>query len=79
MKRDFEVKGVEFTIANYTPRNNEYEKGLKYQLFIKVYDGAYCIKNGHETADYTYHATGYKSHSLRDCKKYALENYWTWI
>ena len=32
--RNLEYKGIMFYIGNYTPRNNEYEKGLKYKLFV---------------------------------------------
>lgn len=34
MKRDFNIKGITFHIGNYTPRKNEYERGLKYRLFV---------------------------------------------
>lgn len=34
MKRDFEVKGIRFHLGNYTPRRNEFERGLKYQLYV---------------------------------------------
>lgn len=34
MKRDFEIKGVQFHLGNYTPRRNEFERGLKYQLYV---------------------------------------------
>ena len=33
MKRDIQIKGIDFHIGNYTPRRNEYEKGLKYKLY----------------------------------------------
>lgn len=38
MNRNINYKGISFYIANYTPRRNQYEKGLKYQLFIKSPD-----------------------------------------
>ena len=34
MKRIILKPGVKFEIANYTPRKNEFEKGLKYRLFV---------------------------------------------
>lgn len=34
MKNKFSYKGVNFEIGGYTPRRNEYEHGLKYQLFV---------------------------------------------
>lgn len=37
MKREIEYKGIKFFIGNYTPRKNEYEKGLKYKLYVKRY------------------------------------------
>ena len=34
MKRIIEKKGIVFEIGNYTPRNNEYERGLRYRLYV---------------------------------------------
>lgn len=34
MNREFNIKGVKFYLGNYTPRNNEFEKGLKYKLYV---------------------------------------------
>lgn len=34
MKREIEKCGVNAYISNYTPRRNEYEKGLKYRLIV---------------------------------------------
>ena len=34
MKNKFTYKGVNFEIGRYTPRKNEFERGLKYQLFV---------------------------------------------
>lgn len=34
MKRDFIYKNIPFYIGNYTPRNNKFEHGLKYRLFV---------------------------------------------
>lgn len=34
MKREIMIKNIRFYIGNYTPRNNEFEKGLKYKLFV---------------------------------------------
>lgn len=34
MKNEFEYKGIKFYIGGYTPRENEFERGLKYQLFV---------------------------------------------
>lgn len=43
MKREIEKKGVKAYIANYTPRRNEYEKGLKYKLIIGEMPTNYCF------------------------------------
>ena len=37
MKREFSINDIDFRISNYSARKNEYEKGLKYQLFHKAY------------------------------------------
>lgn len=34
MKRNFEIKGIQFSVGNYTPRHNYFERGLKYRLFV---------------------------------------------
>lgn len=34
MKNEFMVHNIAFEIGNYTPRNNEFERGLKYELFL---------------------------------------------
>ncbi len=34
MKRDKNIKGLIFHLGNYTPRKNEFERGLKYRLFV---------------------------------------------
>lgn len=34
MKRQYIYKNIVFNIANYQPRENAFEKGLKYQLFV---------------------------------------------
>ena len=69
MNREFEVKGVEFLIGNYTPRHNEFEKGLKYQLFVK--------RNLPRKGDY-WLPTEIRSETLKELKAYATENYWVW-
>ena len=33
MNRKFTVHNIDFEIGNYTPRKNDFEKGLKYHLF----------------------------------------------
>ena len=34
MNNKFTYKGIKFEIANYNARKNEFEHGLKYQLFV---------------------------------------------
>lgn len=57
MKRTFEKKGISFKVANYTPRNNEYEKGLKYKLWVDDIPTSHCfstIKEAIKFADDNY-------------------------
>lgn len=65
--REFSYHGIDFTIANYRARKNEYETGLKYQLLIKVFDG---IRN----CDFHYQSTGYKFSTLKAAKQFAIDN-----
>lgn len=60
----FAVASIQFMLAHYTPRNNEYEKGLKYELFICYEDG---IK----------HSTGYKFETIKLAKEWAKKNAFT--
>ena len=51
MKREQIIKGLRFYLGNYTPRNNEYEKGLKYRLFVDSVPTGYTfetLKQGRE-------------------------------
>lgn len=34
MKRVFIFKDIIFEIGNFTPRNNDFERGVKYRLFV---------------------------------------------
>lgn len=57
MKRDIEKKGILFHIGNQTPRKNEYERGLKYRLFVNGYptSHAFCtIREAKEFAEKNY-------------------------
>ena len=57
MKRDFEVKGMRFHLGNYTARNNEFERGLKYRLYVDDIPTIYLfstIKEGKEFAKHNY-------------------------
>ena len=66
--RNFTIKGIEFTVGDYRPRNNEFEKGLKYILLIKVYDTP-------AREDYfSYRDTGARFATIRAARKYAEEN-----
>ena len=82
MRREFTVKGLDFVIANYRARNNEYEKGLKYQLLIKVYTSPiWYQKNDPEFYynNYEYKDTGHRFTTMKECKQYATENYYIWL
>lgn len=70
--RNFSYKGIDFTIADYRPRNNGFEHGLKYQLLIKVHDGF-------RDCDFSYRSTGYKFSTLKAAKQFVINNYWMWL
>ena len=53
IKREFSIKGVGFVVADYRARKNGFEKGLKYQLLIKIYD------NPDNSDDYYFMSTGF--------------------
>jgi len=72
MKRDFSIHNIHFTIADYRPRKNEYEKGLKYQLLIRIYDGP-------RDYDYYYRCTGYYGSTLAGLKNIAEKNIYAWL
>lgn len=64
MKDNFSVGGVEFEIGKYTPRNNEFEKGLKYRLFVVGIDRPYAVCCGS---------------TKRELKEFAEKNYLLWL
>lgn len=72
MNRHFNFKGIHFYIGNYTPRRNEFERGLKYELYIiePLQGSMYPL--------YTI-STGYKFETIKQAKKYAVENYFCWL
>lgn len=72
MKRDFSIHGIDFTIANYRPRKNEFEKGLKYQLLIKIYDGP-------RECDFYYRGTRYYGSTIAELKQIAEKNIYAWL
>lgn len=72
MKRDFIVKGINFTVADYRPRNNDFERGLKYQLLIRVYDGP-------RDSDFYYRSTGAKFATISAARDYASKNIVMWL
>lgn len=63
MRRDVEYKGIMFHIGNFTPRNNEYERGLKYRLFV----GPEMIPTDHVFM------------TIREAKTFIEKNYWLWL
>lgn len=72
MKREFTINGIEFYIANYNPRRNEYERGLKYDLMMKDYFN-------YNAGEYTYRSTGAKFETMRGCKDYARREIARWM
>ena len=72
MNREFNLKGIDFVVANYRPRHNEFEMGLKYQLLKKVYDSP-------KREWYSYYNTGYKGATIKACREYAEAHILDWI
>ena len=44
MKRKFEYKGVQFEVANYTPRKIPYERKCHYRLWVNGYPTNYIFE-----------------------------------
>jgi hypothetical protein len=72
MKRDFAIKNINFTVADYRPRKNEFECGLKYQLLIRVYDGP-------RETDFYYRSTGAKFATISAARAWAADNIARWL
>lgn len=70
MKNDFEVKGIKFSIRPYTPRHNEFERGLKYKLCLKCVD----TYEGLLEPDVIYTDTGFHFSGKREAKRFATKN-----
>lgn len=66
MRREVEVKGIRFYLANYTPRKNEYEKGLKYKIFLMTDTDGYI-------------PTSYVFETLKEAKAFLNKNYFMWM
>lgn len=75
IKRDFSVKGIDFLVADYKARHNEFERGLKYLLLIKIYDNPY------NDNDYSFKSTGYKGSTIKELKELANREIdrWMWL
>lgn len=76
--RDFTIKGVDFHIGNYRPRKNEFEKGLKYQLFVKVYDGM-CVVDGKVVDDFRFQGTSIYGSTIKEIKETAKREIYRWL
>lgn len=71
--RNFTIKGIDFTVGDYRPRKNEFEKGLKYILLIKVYDTP-------ARKDYfSYRDTGARFSTIKAARKYAEKNIYAYM
>lgn len=67
MNRDiYTEKGYHFHIGNYTPRRNEYERGLKYKLFF------YSVERDGEEILYP---TSSCFSTLKEAKDHIIRNY----
>jgi len=72
MKRDFIITandGTEifFRIGNRTPRRNEYERGLKYHLYVM------------DKKDFIFYPTGRYYSTIKEAKEDARKNYFIWL
>lgn len=52
MKRNINIKGIAFYIGNCTPRKNEFERGLKYRLFVDDLPTDYCFSTIKEAKEF---------------------------
>lgn len=52
MKREIKKSGILFYIGNYTPRKNEFERGLKYRLFVDGVPTSNTFETIHAARDY---------------------------
>ena len=68
MNRNISIKGIDFVIADYRPRRNEFERGLKYQALIKVFDGP-------RDCDYSFRSTGAHFSTIKAAKRWISSNY----
>ena len=73
MARNFTIKGIDFTVADYRPRRNEFERGLKYQLLIKVYD------TPGKPEWFSYRNTGMRSETIKGCREFAEREIYRWL
>ena len=71
-QREFSLRGMDFVVADYRPRHNEFERGLKYQLLKKYYDTPVKEYFG-------YISTGYKGRTIKECRQYAEAHILDWI
>lgn len=69
MKRHFTIKGINFFLGNMTPRNNEFEKGLKYRLFVE----------GVESQSGQWFPTSHVFCTLKEGKEFAKREFWRWL
>lgn len=74
--RQFCLKDITFTVGDYRRRSNEFEKGLKYMLLIKVYDQTF---GGKSEEHYSYRDTGYRGSTIRECREWARNNIARWV
>ncbi len=70
--REFSLRGIDFVVADYRPRKNEFEKGLKYQLLVKVYDGP-------KPEYYSHRSTGFHGSTVQECREWAEKNIAMWL
>ena len=64
---NYRNKGLCFYLGNRTPRNNEYERGMKYFLLVG------------ETNAIELKATGWHFSSIKQAKDWVKENYFIFL
>ena len=73
IKREFTINGIDFLVADYKARHNEFERGLKYQLLIKIYDNPY------NPNDFYFRSAGYKGSTIKELKNIASREIAKWM
>ena len=71
--KNYRNKNLAFKLVRYYPRQNEYEKGLKYRLCV-----AYGEYNKNDPLT-DYFGTGYCFSTIKEVKAWIKENYFIFL